>query len=348
MQYHTENGGVFMKRQYVVFEEKNKPVLKCAEMREIADDEVLIELDYSVISAGTERAMLTGMPNVTGKFPRIPGYSGCGHVIKVGKSVTDVKPGDKVLCDHLGHTSLAAARRSTGSGKGYIKIPDDTDMLEACFVVIGSMGLQGLRKTKPQLGETIMITGLGILGMFALQGAVLCGGAPVIAVDFDKKRLETALEYGADYAFSPQEPDFAEKVKAVTDGRMINCNIEVTGSAKALEQALHLAAPMGRIALTGCTRISDVNIDYYSLVHRPGIQLIGAHNFVRPAADSYEGYWTRHDDYSTILRFMKRGKMSAKPIISEIIGLSDIERVYMRLVENPNAPLGIVIDWHKK
>lgn len=336
-----------MERKYVVFTEKDVAKLMHDELRAPEADEVIIELDYSVISAGTERAMLTGMPNVSGDFPMWPGYSGAGHVIEAGKNVTDVKVGDKVLCDHLFHTSHALARASNNRGRGYVRIPDDTDMIEAAFVIIGSMGIQGLRKTKPELGESIMVTGLGILGMFALQGAVLSGGSPVIAVDFDESRLEVARKYGADYALSPADPDFIGKVRNATGGRMINCNVEVTGSAKALEQALHVAAPCGRIALTGCTRVSDVNIDFYSLVHKPGIQLIGAHNHVRPQNDSREGYWTREGDYTAILRFIKNKKMSAKPLISEVIGTQGIEEAYARLAANPNAPLGIVIDWHK-
>ena len=68
--------------------------------------------------------------------------------------------------------------------------------------------------------------------------------------------------------------------RQLTEGRMIQANVEVTGSSAALLQSLQVAARGGRIALAGCTRVSDVPIDFYTLVHKPGVQLIGAHNHV--------------------------------------------------------------------
>ena len=218
---------------------------------------------------------------------------------------------------------------------------------EADFVVIGSMGVQGARKTKPQLGESAMVTGLGILGQFAAQALRCSGGLPVIAVDFDEHRRKVALELGADEALSPADPRFVDRVRELTRGRMINCNVEVTGSSAALTQALTVAAWEGRIALTGCTRVSDVPIDFYQMVHRPGVQLIGAHNFVRPHADSYPGYWTRHDDFAAIMDMIDHGRMRVGPIISEVVPVDRAKEIYQRLIDCPTAPLGIAFDWHK-
>ncbi len=92
---------------------------------------------------------------------------------------------------------------------------------------------------------------------------------------------------GADYAFDPTCEDFAENVKRVTKGKGVNGCVEVTGVSSAMNAAPDCAAFMGRIALLGCTRNSDCSVDYYRQVHRPGIKLIGAHNFVRPQFESY-------------------------------------------------------------
>lgn len=92
---------------------------------------------------------------------------------------------------------------------------------------------------------------------------------------------------GADYAFDPTCEDFAENVKRVTKGKGVNDCVEVTGVSSAMNAAPDCAAFMGRIALLGCTRNSDCSVDYYRQVHRPGIKLIGAHNFVRPQFESY-------------------------------------------------------------
>ncbi len=333
-----------MKTKQILFTDVEKAELVEVELGELRDDEVLIQNDYTAVSAGTEKANLINTPNVAQKFPKLLGYSGAGHVVEVGKNVTDVQIGDRVLTDHLGHSQYVKAA-FTKNGDGYYPFTQNVDQMEAAMVIVGSMGVQGLRKTRLQMGETAMVTGLGILGMFAVQAARLSGGLPVIGVDFDEERCEIASKLGADYTLSPADSDFREKVRKLTGDRMINANVEVTGSSRALKQALSVAAFMGRISLTGCTRVSDCPIDFYSEVHRPGIQLIGAHNFVRPTGDSREGYWTRHDDFRMILGFLENGKMMVRPMIHEVASPKDCGLLYKRLCTEQRMPLANVFDW---
>lgn len=333
-----------MKTKQIQFTSLETAELVEVEMAPLQDDEVLIRTDYTALSAGTEKACLLNPPNIHPDFPKLLGYSGSGHVVAVGKNVTDVKEGDRVLTDHKGHSQYVKAKFKK-NGDGYLPFNNNVDQLDAAFVVIGSMGVQGLRKTRLEMGETAMVTGLGILGMFALQSAVLSGGLPVIGVDFDEKRLEIARKLGADYVLNPAEGDFKEKVREITEGRMINANVEVTGSSKALKQALSVAAYRGRISLTGCTRVSDCPIDFYSEVHRPGIQLIGAHNWVRPTGESFPGYWTRHDDFRTILRFVETGKMQVRPIINNVASPADCGPIFKDLCRKDVMPLGFAFDW---
>jgi len=119
----------------------------------------------------------------------------------------------------------------------------------------------------------------------------------------------------------------------------------VTGVAAALQDALTYVARQGRISLLGCTRMPDVNIDFYQRVHLTGVSLIGAHTFVRPKVDSYPGYWTTQDDYRTLLAFIGAGKLQVKPIISEVVSPQSAHAVYKRLAEEKHPPLGIVFDW---
>ena len=334
-----------MENRKILFTKPRTAEVVSCEMPVIGPDEVLIETDYTVISAGTEKANLLDLPNVTHEWPKHVGYSGSGRIVEVGGAVTDFKVGDRVLTDHLGHTAFAKAKFRPNQD-GFFKINEDIDQLDAAFVVVGSMGVQGARKTRLQMGEVGMVTGLGILGMFALQSMANMGAVPLIAVDFNESRRKIALALGADYALAPGA-DFVETVRELTDGRMVNANVEVTGSSAALLQSLNIAAWEGRISLTGCTRVSDVPIDFYSMVHRPGVQLIGAHNFIRPAADSYWGYWTRHDDFATMIRMIRNGKMKVKPLVSEVLSTDDAPRIFTELCENEELPLGNVFDWHK-
>jgi threonine dehydrogenase-like Zn-dependent dehydrogenase len=165
--------------------------------------------------------------------------------------------------------------------------------------------------------------------------------------DFDPVRRDLALRLGAATAFSPDEENFVEKVKDVTGGNGPNAVVEVTGSSSALQQALEYIAWEGRISLLGCTRISDVPIDFYKYVHRRGISLLGAHTFTRAKQESAPGRWTEHDDYRTFLTLVAAGKLQVRPLISEIVSPEDAPMIYGRLAETKNPPLGIVFDWKK-
>ncbi len=335
-----------MTGSYVVFESIGQAILKTFEVAPPLADEVLLESDYTVISAGTERANLINLPN-TGTdesgFPFLPGYCGAGRVIAAGKDVTNLKIGDRVIIAWGGHRSHTIKKAQT-----VLKIEDDSiDLLDAAFAHIASFSFLGVRKLKIELGESAMIAGMGILGAFAVQIASLSGAIPVVASDFDPVRRDLALKLGAAAAFSPDEENFVEKVKAATGGNGPKAVVEVTGSARAMQQALEYIAWEGRLSLLGCTRVSDVPVDFYKYVHRRGISLIGAHTFTRAQQESTPGRWTEHDDYRTFLKLVAAGKLQIRPLISEIVSPEAAHAVYARLAEMKNPPLGIVFNWNK-
>ena len=331
---------------YIIFESKGKALLKEFEIPQPQADEVLLENDYSAISAGTERANLLDLPNTVvseGGFPFVPGYSAAGRVIAAGKNVENLKVGDRAIVTWGGHRS-----HNIKKADSVMKIEDDSiNLLDAAFAHIASFSFLGVRKLKIEIGESAMIAGMGILGAFAVQIANLSGAIPVIAADFDPVRRELALNLGASAAFSPDEDNFIEKVKVSTGGSGPNAVVEVTGSAFALQQALEYVARDGRVSLLGCTRISDVPIDFYKYIHRRGVSLIGANTFTRARQESAPGRWTEHDDYRTFLKLVAAGKLQVRPFISEIVSPEDASMIYERLAEMKNPPLGIVFDWSK-
>lgn len=263
-------------------------------------------------------------------------------MIEVGEGVQDVRVGDRVLVTHYN----AHCTHSVQKASDLIVVRDDrVHAIEAACVNIASMGLHGVRKLQLQLGESAMIMGLGLLGVFACQFAAISGAIPLIVSDFDSQRRDLAIKLGVTAAFSPDEPDLAAKVKQLTGGQGVNGIVEVTGVAAALQQALACVARQGRISLLGCTRVSDAKIDYYQQLHKPGVTLIGAHNDVRPQVDSYPGHWTRKDDHRAIIAFFAAGKLQARPVISETVSPASAPEVYARLCQMPNPPLGIVLDW---
>lgn len=331
-----------MKSKQIIFTDTHKAELLEVDVREVGANDVLTEMEYTVISGGTERACIMAMHNAGGTcFPKMLGYCGVGRVLKTGEKVRNVAVGDRVLVYHGNHMKYNV----TPDIKVTKVVDDNMPSLEAAFVVIAAMGLGGTRKLEIELGESAMVMGLGLLGTFAIQFCRLSGAYPVIAADPNPERRELALKLGADYAFDPSDPDFVKNVKAVTKGQGVRATVEVTGLSVAMKQALECASWMGRISLLGCTRISDTPVDYYQQVHRPGVKLIGAHNFVRPKVESYPHHWTHQDDCKAILDMISAGRVKVAPIISRVVSPEDCAQIYDQLCDDPAFPMGTVFDW---
>jgi 2-desacetyl-2-hydroxyethyl bacteriochlorophyllide A dehydrogenase len=308
--------------------------------------EVLVATEYTVISPGTELSFLLGANNTANAWPQHPGYSGAGRIIAVGSDVHGYAIGDRVVMDHCGHTSHAVCAVAGWRGQGLTRIDDEAiPAAHAAFLPIASMALQGLRKTRPELGESALVAGLGLLGLFAVRLAHLDGAFPLLAVDFNPRRLAIARSFGAEEAWSPDDASLAPRIAELTRGRGLDLIVEVTGAPSALPRLLPLLATQGRISLVGCSREPTDGLDFYRDVHKKGVTIIGAHNYIRPERDSHPGLWTTRDDFRILLGLMARGRLDAGPLISATIPPEQAPAMYRRLLGREEGLLGVVFDW---
>ena len=305
-------------------------------------DHVLLKTECTLISPGTEFACLNGTDPSGANFPKTLGYSAVAKVVKTGEQVKSLQPGDRCLCYHSAHRNYQLMPESN-----LVKIDDDKmPAVEAVFCVVGCMGFQGVRRCRPEFGESLMVMGLGLLGQFAVQTARLSGCYPVFGLDFNASRRKVALELGADAVFSPDEPGLKEKILALTGG---GCNsvVEVTGNPQAVVQGLEMTARFGRFALVGCNRTPTEKIDFYNLVHRPGISVIGAHNMARPQNDRQPGIWTMKDDMAVLLRYLSAKRLKTRPLLTRIADPTEAPEIYAQLFARDLDVLGVVYDWQK-
>lgn len=309
---------------------------------ELAPDHVLLKTICTLISPGTEFACISGSVGHC-KFPVTLGYSAVATVLKVGENVTKLAVGDRCLCYHSGHRNYQLMPESK-----LVKILDDSlPAEEAVYCVVGCMGFQGVRRCRPEFGESLMVMGLGLLGQFAVQTAHLSGCLPVIALDYNEKRRALALATGADAAFSPDDPELDAKIRALTNGRGVDSVVEITGNPQAVVEGLKLTARFGRFSLVGCSRTPTLNIDFYNLVHRPGISVIGAHNMARPLEERRPGVWTMAEDMALLLKYMSAGRLTSKPLHTMTADPADAPAIYDRVYARDPDLLGVVFDWTK-
>lgn len=339
-----------MKNPHIVFTKPNTAEILDTPISELSPNSVKVKTAVSTISAGTERANITGNTNVSpgsgeqavAHFPRWSGYSSSGTVVEVGSNVKSVKVGDRVAMFWSSHMLYNVMNESN-----VVKIDDDAiSFEEAALCHIGNFPLAAIRKTRLEIGESMLIMGLGTLGLLGVIYARAAGAVPVIAADPIAERREKALALGADYALDPTEDGFAEKVKELTSGGARTA-IEVTGIGAGLNECLDCMARFGRVALLGCTRDKNFTVDYYRKVHGPGITLIGAHTNARPEHDSYPGFFTNRDDIKTQLLLLSHGHISLKNIVDETHSPVECAEVYDRLVHDKNFPPFVQFDWRK-
>ncbi|MBR2339680.1 MAG: zinc-binding dehydrogenase [Clostridia bacterium] len=333
------------------------PKAYCAEMRDVdfdtkplAPNELRIKNAFNTISNGTEKANYSGDPNTSiysnfnqpAKFPRAVGYSSSGTVTEIGSSVTRFKVGDRVAVCGSKHAQYNIVDESNT-----VLLDDSVSFQAASMLYISTFPLAALRKTKIEAGESIIVMGLGPLGLLAVQLAHISGAVPVIAVDPIQERREKALKFGADFALDPFDPNFAKTAKELSGGKGCNAGIEVTGLGSGLDGILDCMAPFGRVALLGCTRSSDFSIDYYRKVHGPGITLIGAHTLARPQFESYPGYFTSLDDMETLVKLIKYKRLDLDAMVDEVWSPLQCSDVFSRLASDKGFPPFVQFDWSK-
>ncbi len=226
------------------------------------------------------------------------------------------------------------------------KVPENVSSRAAAFMVMCATSLHGHRVVRPELGESVVVTGMGIVGQLAATFARLSGATPVIGVDLDDFRLQKARERGVDVCINPNsEPDVAGAVRrhCVADGA--DLVIEATGVPSVYPMALTLPRLGGRLLALGSPR-GSVEVSFFAEVHLREITVLGAHQPKTPdEADLYYP-WSKRRDRDLVLRLMNEGKLPIEDLITHEVSPADCQSVYDMLADHPREVLGVVFDWN--
>ena len=212
-------------------------------------------------------------------------------------------------------------------------------------MVMCATSLHGHRVARPELGEAVVVTGMGIVGQLAATLAGLSGAVPVIGVDLDDFRLQKARERGVNVCINPEkEPDVAEAVRrhCVTDGA--DLVIEATGVPSVYPMALTLPRLGGRLLALGSPR-GSVEVSFFAEVHLREITVLGAHQPKTPDEAGLYYPWSKRRDRDLVLRLMDEGKLPVEDLITHEASPSDCQPVYDMLADHPREVLGVVFKW---
>lgn len=332
----------------IVFPDKRKVIVESVQLRtKLKPTELLLENKKSLVSAGTELSIYLGThtglkdpKNKWAKYPFYPGYAAAGVVKTVGQDVADIKVGDRVVCESR-HETLTIVDLSSND---VLPIPEEVTFTQASFFHLGSVALNGIRKAKISLGDSVVIFGQGLVGQLALQLARLSGASPIIAIDYIPERLEISKQNGAEFIFNPTGSDLKKEIDKITNARGAQIVIEATGSPEVIPQTFKLTGEEGKVILLGSTR-GSIEVDFYTEVHRRGISIIGAHESTSPEVETTLNPWTRLNNQRHILKLIKKNFLQVDSLVTHEFQLNEAKQAYEGLIHKEDEFLGVVFSY---
>jgi S-(hydroxymethyl)glutathione dehydrogenase/alcohol dehydrogenase len=260
-------------------------------------------------------------------LPHLLGHEGSATVLDVGPGVKTVKKGDRVVMHWRQSNGLQAepasyqwngAKVNAGwvttfqneaivSENRVTPIPEDVDLrlapLFGCAVTT-AMGVIN-RDAAVQIGQSVVVFGIGGVGVNIVQSAALASANPIIAFDVVDSKIAWARKFGATHAFNSKTEDAAAKVREIAGPQGADVVVDTTGRARVIELAYELTHPDGKTILVGVPRKGD-NISIYSLPLHFRKVLTGSHG----------GSAEPHVDIPRYIRLMKAGKLSLDGLVT--------------------------------
>ncbi len=323
---------------------------------EVKPGQVRLRVGASLVSPGTE---LGGVPSRRANpnpaaAPTPFGYSNAGEIVAVGEGVTRFRAGDRVAAIGGGfalHASEAVVPQNL-----CVPLPEGVSYAEGAFMMLSATALHAVRRAQPEIGEYLLVVGLGPVGQLCTQWARIAG-AHVIAWDRLPLRLEVARKNGCERVVNAAEEDAVAATKEFTFGRGLDASILAFGGdgTAVFDQVVraHKVSPdthqMGRIVIVGGATIHHQfaaalgNIDVRSAA-RTGP---GYHDDAWEHGADYPPVfmtWTTQRNLEECLRYQMAGQVNVRSIITDQVPLSEAPAACDKLVTRPGEALGVVIE----
>ncbi len=340
---------------------------------------VLIRTRKTLISAGTERMLIDfGRANWFAKVRQQPdkvrgvldkvrvdglsatiesvqakldqpltlGYSNAGVVLEAGRDVKAFGPGDRVVSNG-NHAEVVRVGQNLCA-----RIPDSVSDEQACFAVVGAIALQGVRLANPTLGETFAVTGLGVIGLLAVQ-ILRANGCRVLGIDLDPQKLDIARSFGAETINIAIGQDPVRMADFLTGGSGLD-GVLITAATKSSEpvhQAAQMCRKRGRIVLVGVAGLELSRDDFYkkeltfqvSCSYGPGRYDPA---YEREGKDYPLAYvrWTEQRNMEAVLQLMAEGRIDVQPLVSHRYSIEAAQSAY-EVLQGRERYMGIVLDY---
>ena len=272
------------------------------------------------------------------------GYCNVGVVAEVGAGADGFQPGDRVVSNGP-HADVVKVPKNLCA-----RIPDTVDDESAAFVVVASIGLQGIRLAQPTLGEVFVVTGVGLIGLLTVQ-LLRAQGCRVLAIDFEESKLALARQFGAQTCNPGAGEDPVAAGMAFSRGHGVDGVIITasTPSSDPVTQAARMSRKRGRVVLVGVTGLELSRADFYekelsfqvSCSYGPGRY---DPNYEEKGQDYPLGFvrWTEQRNFEAVLDMLASGQLDVKPLITHRFAFEDAPNAYEALTADKTG-LGMLL-----
>lgn len=274
------------------------------------------------------------------------GYCNVGRVVEAGESITGFAEGDRVVSNGP-HAEYVAVTQNLSA-----HIPDEVSDDAAAFTVLASIGLQGMRLAEPTLGETVVVSGLGLIGLLTVQ-LLKANGCKVIGADFDAQRLELARKFGAETIDLSSGEDPVAVATRMTGDRGVDAVLicASTTSSDPVRQAAQMCRKRGRIVLVGVTGLELSRADFYEKELSFQVSCSYGPGRYDPAYEEQgQDYplpfvrWTEQRNFDAVLGLMAEGRIDVEPLITHRFAIAEAGEAYGEISGGKSA-LGVLIEY---
>lgn len=350
----------------------------------MGDNQVLISTHYSLISSGTELGEINKNPLELAKLTltdpwmrnavkdlifsggitetwdtitnelflyRMIGYSGSGIVLDEGKNVQEIRIGDRVAFAAQGHAEQVSAY-----AHHVVKVPESVDLKEAAFVTMGAIALQGIRRSQIQIGEWVVVYGLGLIGQLTVS-MLLANGARVIGIDLNEKRIALAENLGMSYSVNPQKEDIVNTVLRITSGKGADCSIicAVSHDPTIANNAMKMTRKQGRVVFVGIVKMDlerkpffmqELDISF-SRAYGPG-------SYDEPYEKGRIDYpyhyvrWTEKRNLEEVIRLIAERHIHLEPLIDSIYPLEASQHAFDKIKSGTMNSVAVLLSYSQE
>ncbi|MBB6733330.1 zinc-dependent alcohol dehydrogenase [Cohnella zeiphila] len=310
----------------------------------LGPDEAWVRKICTLVSPGTELACLSGNESWF-RMPGIPGYASVSEVLQTGDNVEGFAAGDIVF--HYGDHSAYSV---VSTRHVWLKVPPSLPLPWVPFARMAAVAMTSLRVSQIELGDTVAVTGLGLVGNMASQLARL-QGATVIGIDLSEQRLQLAKACGADHVLLGGKGELRDEVMRITNGQGVSALIEATGVPKVAVDHLPLVGRFGEVILLGSPR-GDFQTNVTELLNRihldgsyGNLTFKGAHEWRYPVLPDRFAKHSLARNCGIILELMADGRLRIEPLISHVLKPEEAEQAYQGLRNDKDRYNGVLFDW---